>query len=111
MKFKYILILACLTGAAIAYTQSDLLAAQYTYQTTNDKLTQAKDEKKSASDALAKAKSKVEDAQKKLKEAQQEYQTAQTRSKNAESSLLQATKDFSSANQKVNQIWNSLNPK
>ena len=98
-------------GLVYAYTQTDLLSAQYTYQATNDKLTQAKNEKIAASAALAKAKTKMEDAQKKLKEAQQEYQQAQTRSANAESSLVQATKDFSSANQKVNQIWNSLNPK
>ena len=43
---------------AYAYTQSDLLSAQYAYQDGSNNVTQAKTEKQNASEALAKSKKK-----------------------------------------------------
>jgi septal ring factor EnvC (AmiA/AmiB activator) len=110
MKFKHILALSCCVTAACAYTQSDLLSAQYAYQDSSNNVTQAKTEKQDASEALAKSKKKLEQAQKDLQQAQQNFNQAQTRFSDAESNLVQTNRDFGVANAKLNQIWTSLNP-
>ena len=109
MKFKPIIVLSCCITSAFAYTQSDLLAAQYDYQTSSNQLTLAKQEKQDASAALSKSKQKLDDAQKAYQDAQKELQGVQTRYANAESSLILKNKDFGTANNNLNQIWNSLN--
>ncbi len=109
MKFKPIIALSCCITSAFAYTQSDLLSAQYEYQTSSNQLTLAKQEKQDASAALSKSKQKLDDTQKAYQDAQKELQGVQTRYANAESSLILKNKDFGTANNNLNQIWNSLN--
>ena len=109
MKFKQTIMLSCCITSVLAYTQGDLLSAQYNYQSASDKLTLAKNEKRDASQALNKAKTQLDEAEKSYQTAQKQMQGTQTRYANAESSLLQKNKDFGIANDNLNQIWNSLN--
>ena len=104
-----LLLLTVACGSVFAYTQQDLLSAQYDYQVSSDQLTQAKNNLKDASSSLIDAQQDRNKAYEKYMAAESSLVSAKKAKADAESAVTNKTEAFAKANDKVNQIWDSLN--
>ena len=103
------LALLTLSATSFAYTQQDLLSAQYDYQVASDQLTQAKNNLSNDSKSLKSAQEDRDKALGKYQAAESALTLAKQGKESAEVALKQKTSNFEKSNEKVNQIWDSLN--